>query len=72
MAAGVKLLDPKIALFFALLALAVGVWWILGIVSAARYGRITWPANLVPVALIVLVALGSLYARQLGLSRVAG
>lgn len=62
MAAGVKLLDPKIALFFALLALAVGAWWILGIVSAARSGRITWPANLVPVALIVLVAVGSLYA----------
>lgn len=58
---GARLLDPKVALFFALLFLAVGAWWIAAIVHAARSGRGTAAARLVPIALVILVTVTSLY-----------
>jgi LCP family protein required for cell wall assembly len=60
--AGAKLLDPKVALFFALLAVALGVWWILGIVHAARSGPRTSTAALLPAALVVVVGVVAIYA----------
>ncbi len=59
--AGAKLLNPQVALFFALLALAVGAWWILAIVSAARSGRSDGLSALVPIGLVIAVVAGSLY-----------
>jgi LCP family protein required for cell wall assembly len=58
--AGAKLLDPRVALTFAWLALAIGIWWILAIVSAARSATNRGPSALVPIGLIIVVLLASL------------
>jgi LCP family protein required for cell wall assembly len=71
--AGARLLDPAIALFFAVLALVVGAWWIAAIVhswrasrpvaasSLRRTGSAAGVAIALPIALVAVVAVTSLY-----------
>jgi cell envelope-related function transcriptional attenuator common domain len=59
---GAKLLNPTIALGAAILVLALGTWWIWGIVGAWRSGRHTGAsAAVVPLILVALIVSGTLY-----------
>ena len=70
--AGARLLDPSIALFFAVLALVVGAWWVASIIhawrsgrtrsstAASRSGQVT-AAIALPIALVLVVGAASLY-----------
>jgi LCP family protein required for cell wall assembly len=59
---GAKLLNPSIALGAALLALLVGVWWIINVINAWRGGRHTGTNTFIaPAILIVALAAGTLY-----------
>ena len=62
--AGVKLLDPGVAGLAAVLSVIVVVWWAAGIISAWRSGYHSSSASVaVPVALIGILVLASLYDR---------
>lgn len=58
--AGLRLLDPSVAAFAALMSALVAVWWALGILSAARAARAGRPGSsaslLVPLALVIVIA----------------
>lgn len=55
--AGLKLLDPTVAAFAALMSALLALWWALALVSAARAGRPDSSAlRLVPVALVLVIA----------------
>jgi LCP family protein required for cell wall assembly len=66
--AGVKLLDPTIALAFGLISVILVLWWAAGIISAYRAGRSGSQATvIVPVALIlILLAITAVPALPLG------
>jgi LCP family protein required for cell wall assembly len=60
--AGLKLLDPTIALLAGVVVLAVGLWWIAGIINAWRAGtRLPGVAVLVPFVLVCVVGAATLY-----------
>jgi LCP family protein required for cell wall assembly len=55
--AGLKLLDPTVATFAALMSGLLALWWSLAIVSAARAGRPDSSAlRLVPIGLVLVIA----------------
>ena len=59
---GAKLLNPTVALGAALLALLVGAWWIINVISAWRRGRHSGTSALIaPAILVVALASGTLY-----------
>lgn len=60
--AGVKLLDPAIALFGAALVLVVGLWWMAGILNAWRSGRrAPGVVFMVPAVLLFVVGASTIY-----------
>jgi len=62
--AGVKLLDPSVAAFGALISAVVVIWWSLGIIFAWRAGRHSSPATVaVPVALVLILVFASVLDR---------
>ncbi len=55
--AGLKLLDPNVAAFAALMSALFALWWALAIISAARAGRPGSSTSLlVPLGLVVVIA----------------
>lgn len=59
--AGIKLLDPTIALVAAFGVILLGLWWITAVLSAWRHGRRAPGAVLVPVVLVLLISAGTVY-----------
>ncbi len=60
--AGVRLLDPTIALLGAVVVALLGIWWIAGIMNAWRSGRPSrGVAGVLPVVLVIVVGSVSLY-----------
>ena len=59
--AGIKLLDPTIALVAAFVMILLGIWWMTAMVAAWRGGRHAAGAVLVPVVLVLLIGAGTVY-----------
>lgn len=58
--AGVKLLDPSVAAFGALVSALVVIWWAIAVITAWRGGEHSSPASIaVPVALVAILVLAS-------------
>ena len=59
--AGIRLLDPSVALFAALLSAVVAIWWATGVILAWRQGAHSSAATVaVPIALVAIIALASI------------
>ena len=59
--AGVKLLDPTIALVAAIIVVLLGIWWISAVVGAWRSGQKASRAILVPLVLVLIIGVATAY-----------